>query len=116
MITIERLSEKDFDSLLAIQEGFKPDPKNSIAVVAKVDGEIIGRLMLLPVAHVEGAWVHQRFRNGTILERMTRMIEGQAILSGISTVFVYSQSEEMDGYIERLGYHLSPLRVFRKDL
>ncbi len=116
MITIERLPPEQFDSLEAIEEGFRPDPSSSIAVVAKYDGEIIGRLMLLPVAHVEGAWVHERFRNGTILERMTKEIEKQAREAGISTVFVYSQTAEMDGYIERLGYDRSPLRVFRKEL
>jgi N-acetylglutamate synthase-like GNAT family acetyltransferase len=116
MITIERLPAEEFDSLLAIEEGYTPNPANSIAVVAKKDGEIVGRMMLIAVAHVEAAWVHEDLRNGTILERMVKEIEKQAEQVGISTVFAYSETTEMDGYIARLGYEKSPLRVFRKEL
>ena len=112
MITIERLPAEEFDSLLSIAEGYVPDPAKSIAVVAKQNGEIVGRMMLIAVAHVEAAWIHERLRNGTILERMVKEIEKQAEQVGISTVFAYSETTEMDGYIERLGYEKSPLRVF----
>jgi N-acetylglutamate synthase-like GNAT family acetyltransferase len=116
MITIERLPAEEFDSLLSIEEGYVPDPTKSIAVVAKKDGQIVGRMMLIAVAHVEAAWVHEDLRNGTILERMVKEIEKQAEQAGISTVFAYSETTEMDGYITRLGYEKSPLRVFRKEL
>ena len=116
MITVERLPAEDYDTLLTVEEGYCPDPKTSIAVVAKEDGVVIGRMMLIGVAHVEGAWISDRYRSGAVLERMTKEIEKQAREAGISTVFAYSQTHEMDGYIERLGYERSPLRVFRKDL
>lgn len=116
MITIERLPSEEFDSLLSIEEGYVPDPQRSIAVVAKHDGEIIGRMMLIAVAHVEAAWINERFRSGSILERMTKEIEDQARAAGIKTVFAYSETHEMDGYIERLGYARSALRVFRKEI
>ena len=85
-------------------------------VVAKFDGDIIGRMMLIGVKHVEGAWISERFRSGNLLERLTAEMEKHARNSGIKTVFVYSQTSEMDGYVERLGYERSPLRVFRKEL
>lgn len=116
MITVERLSAEEYDALLSVEEGYRPDPEKSITVVAKYDGQIVGRMMLINLAHVEAAWVNDQFRSGSILERMTREIEKQAHEVGIKTVFVYSETHEMDGYIERLGYSRSPLRVFRKDL
>lgn len=116
MITVERLPAEEFDSLLSIEEGYVPDPKASVVVVAKFNEEIIGRMMLIGVKHVEGAWINKRFRSGSILERMTKEIEDQARAVGIRTVFVYSETGEMDAYIERLGYERSPLRVFRKEL
>lgn len=116
MITIERLPAEEYDALLSIEEGYAPDPKASIAVVAKHDGVIIGRMMLLGVAHVEAAWVNDRYRGGTVLERMTKEIEAQARAAGIKTVFAYSETHEMDGYIQRLGYERCPLRVYRKEI
>lgn len=116
MITIERLPAEEYEVLMTIEEGFVPNPETSIAVVAKDDGVIIGRMMLVGVAHVEGAWINDRYRSGAVLERMTKEIEKQAREANIKTVFAYSQTHEMDGYIERLGYERSPLRVFRKDL
>lgn len=116
MITVERLLVEEYDELLSVEEGYRPDPEKSITVVAKQDGVIIGRMMLINLAHVEAAWVNERFRSGSLLERMTREIEKEAQKVGIKTVFVYSETHEMDNYIERLGYDRSPLRVFRKDL
>ena len=116
MITVERLPEEEYEALVSVEEGYVPDPKASIVVVAKFDGQIIGRVMLIGVKHVEGAWINEQYRGGTVLERMTQEIEKHAREAGIKTVFVYSQTSEMDGYIERLGYERSPLRVFRKEL
>jgi N-acetylglutamate synthase-like GNAT family acetyltransferase len=116
MITVERLPNDEYDSLLSIEEGYVPDPKASIVVVAKFDEQIIGRMMLIGLKHVEGAWINKRFRCGSILERMTKEIEDQARAAGIKTVFVYSETHDMDDYIQRLGYERSPLRVFRKEL
>ena len=116
MITVERLPAEEYDELLELEEGFKPDPEKSITVVAKNDGVIIGRMMLLNLAHVEAAWVNEDYRSGSLLQRMTKMIEEEARKLGIATVFVYSETHEMDDYIQRLGYERSPLRVFRKEL
>ena len=116
MITVERLPDEQFDSLMQVEEGYVPDPKASIVVVARFDGQIIGRMMLIGVKHVEGAWINDQFRSGVVLERMTQELEKHAREAGIKTVFAYSETHEMDGYITRLGYERSPLRVYRKDL
>lgn len=116
MITVERLPVEEYDALLSVEEGYRPDPEKSITVVAKHDGVIVGRMMLLNLAHVEAAWINEQYRSSSILERMTKEIEKQAAEVGIKTVFVYSETHEMDDYISRLGYERSPLRVFRKDL
>lgn len=116
MITVERLPDNEYDTLMSVEEGYVPDPQASIVVVAKFNGEIVGRMMLIGVKHVEGAWINKQYRSGTILERMTEEIEKHAREAGIKTVFAYSETHDMDGYIERLGYERSPLRVFRKEL
>lgn len=116
MITVERLPVEEYDELLSVEEGYRPDPEKSITIVARHEGQIVGRMMIINLAHVEAAWVNERFRSGALLERMTKEIENQAREVGIKTVFVYSETYEMDDYIARLGYERSPLRVFRKDL
>lgn len=116
MISIERLPAEQFDELLRIQEGFRPDPEHSIVVVAKQDGQIIGRMFLLEMAHVEGTWVHDRFRNGTILAKLMAELEKEARGAALKTIFAYSQTKKIGEYIERLGYVPTELKVFRKDL
>lgn len=116
MITVQRLPAEEYDELLSVEEGFRPDPEKSVTVVAKENGVIIGRLMLINLVHVEAVWINERFRSGSLLERMTRELEKQARELGVKTMLVYSETHEMDSYIERLGYERSPLRVFRKEL
>jgi N-acetylglutamate synthase-like GNAT family acetyltransferase len=116
MITVERLPAEEYDALLSVEEGYRPDPEKSITVVAKHDGVVVGRMMLLNLAHVEAAWINESFRSRSLLERMTKEIEKQAAAVGVKTLLVYSETYEMDSYIERLGYTRSPLRVFRKEL
>jgi len=116
LITIERLPEEEFYLLKDIEEGFTPDPQQSIAVVAKQDGRIIGRMLLVGMAHIEGTWIADDFRNGTIAVRMIREMEKQATETGLKTIFAYSDRPEIDEYMERLGYASTNMKVFRKDL
>ena len=74
---IERLAAEDFSVLSTVEEGFMPVCDKSIVVVAKSGEEIVGRLMLLSPAHVEGAWIDERFRNGRLLKRMMDEMESK---------------------------------------
>lgn len=115
MIRIERLADENFKILASIEEGFVP-PQGSIAIVASQDDQIVGRMLLVSMAHVEGTWVHEHFRNGTIAARMMREMEKQAASLGLKTIFAYAETEKVGEYIERLGYVPTDLKVFRKDL
>jgi len=113
---IERLPEDQYDSLLEIEEGYCPDPNSSIVVVAKDDGEIVGRMFLLSLAHIEGTWINKQHRNGTIAFRMIKLMEQEAKKIGINTLFAYSKSDDVSGYMERLGYKKTDMVVFEKEI
>jgi len=115
VILIERLASKDFSILSTVEEGFMPVCDKSIVVVAKSGEEIIGRLMLLSPAHVEGAWIDKRFRNGRLLKRMMDKMESQAKHEGLVKLIAYGNSINED-YLERLGFTQRPLTVWEKCL
>ena len=116
VITIERLPDADFDSLLKVDDGYRPDPASSIAIVAKNDKEIVGRMLLLSLAHIEGTWIQPEIRRGSILVKLMREMEKQAKLLGLKTLFAYSENEEVDDYLMRLGYKKTPLTIFEKEI
>jgi len=110
---IERL--RNFSILSTVEEGFMPICDKSIVVVAKSGEEIIGRLMLLSPAHVEGAWIDERFRGGRLLKRMMDEMESQAKHEGLAKLMAYGHSINED-YLERLGFVKRPLTVWEKRL
>lgn len=113
---IERLPDEQFDCLLEIEEGFAPDPNNSIVVVARDDGEIVGRMFLLSLAHIEGTWINAQHRNGTVLLRMIKLMESEASKVGLKTIFAYAKTEKVGSYLERLGYKKTEMTVFEKEI
>lgn len=113
---IERLPEDQYDVLMEIEEGFVPDPNSSIVVVARDDGEVVGRMFLLSLAHIEGTWINAQHRNGTVLVRMIRLMEKEASNVGLKTIFAYAKTDNVASYLERLGYKRTEMAVFEKEL
>jgi hypothetical protein len=114
-ILIERLAAKDFSVLAKVEEGFMPACDKSIVIVAKNANEIVGRLLLVSPAHVEGAWVREDFRNGFVLARMMEKLEEEAKREGLSKLMAYGNPINED-YLERLYFTRIPLTVWEKYL
>lgn len=114
-VLIERLAARNFYVLSTVEEGFIPICDKSIIVVAKNGEEIIGRLMLISPAHVEGAWIHERFRGGMILKKMMTELELQARCEGLTKLMAYGNKFNED-YLQRLGFVRRPLTVWEKSL
>lgn len=115
MIPVERLPDEEFPLLKNIEEGFVP-PKDSIVLVAKVGDEIVARMFLLGVAHVEGTWIKPEVRSGILLKRLMNRMEEEARKIGITTLLAYSESDEVDSYLERLHFSRSPLHIWKKEV
>lgn len=115
-LLIEELPTEDFGALQYVAEGTVPDAKKSIVIVAKDGNEIVGRIMLLNLAHIEGTWVAPQHRGGTIGWRMIRMIEKAAQRIGITKLFAYTDTDQNGEYVERLGYRKTNFVVWVKEL
>lgn len=102
--------------LACISDGVQPDPKSSVAVVAKDGDEIVGRIFLIQPVHTECPWVREDLRGGTLLKRLTDAIEKEAKDRGVKKLFAFGASDQMESYISRLGYQKQPLTVWIKDL
>jgi N-acetylglutamate synthase-like GNAT family acetyltransferase len=113
---IRKLADAEYDLLLKIEEGYRPDPASSIAVVAESDGEIVGRMLLVAPAHIEGTWIKEKFRHGTTGIRMIRFMEAEAKKLGLPKIFSYADSCKTEDYLERLGYTRCRLTVWEKEL
>ncbi len=116
MVTIHKLEADEYGLLATIEEGYVPDPLNSIAIVA-CDGEkVVGRMLLVAPWHIEGTWIHKDARGGSTLFRMIRKMEETARERGFSKLFAYADKADVESYLQRLGYKPSPLTVWYKEL
>lgn len=113
---IQRLPASEYGALEKVAEGYRPDPDHSIVIVAKQDGEIVGRTMLIRPFHIEGTWLDGRVRHGTTGLRMFRFLEAEAKKYGIGRLFAYAEDPKVEDYMGRLGYTRAPLSVWMKDI
>lgn len=116
MIEIYKLEPHEFGLLGTIEDGYIPDPRNSIALVAMIEGQIVGRMLLIAPAHIEGTWVKEGHRNGRVGLKLLSEMEKRARNCGLSKMFAYAASPEIESYLERLGYSRVPATVWSKDL
>jgi len=112
---VRKLEEAEFDLLLKVEEGYRPDPRYSIAVVAESEGQIVGRMLLISPAHIEGTWVAESFRKGTTGIRMMRFMENEAKAIGLEKILAYAESDEVANYLSRLGYSQRKVTVWEKE-
>ena len=106
----------DPDDLARIHEP-APDPAKAITIIAEDErGNIVGRIMLVGVMHVEGIFVDPKWRGSTVMQRLVEEAEREARELGLTQVLAFGASKEMEGYIERLGYNLMPFSIWEKKL
>ncbi len=116
MIHIDRIDRNGYEQLATVQEGYIPDPDNSIVVLAKDKNEIVGRTMLIRPWHIEGTWLKEGKRRGVVGHLMLNKLEQEAKSAGISQLFSYAMQPEIEGYLERMGYKKQPVTVWTKDI
>ncbi len=115
-MTIRTLPAPEYPRLASIEEGTVPNPDHSIVVVAEDDdGNIVGRMMLVVVPHLERTWLAPEARGGTVAYRLERAICAEAEAAGLRTVFAYTTTPEHTSYMERLGWANTHYDVLRKD-
>lgn len=116
-IEIQRLHPSEFDLLREVDDGFTPDAEHSIAMVARNDSQIIGRLFAVAPVHVEGIFVEPRYRGGTLFKDMMNAMELELKSENIKKVFAYAVRPEVGHYIEhRCGYKPLAWRVYEREL
>lgn len=117
MIEIKRLHPSEFDLLKDVDDGFTPNPDQSIVMVGNNGSRIISRLFALAPVHVEGIWVENAYRGGTLFKDMMNAMEIELRADAIKKVFAYSVRPEIGHYIEqRCGYSPLSWRVYSKEL
>ncbi len=117
MIDIRRLAADEYDLLKEIDDGFTPDPRSSIAMVAQAGGKLVGRIFLVAPSHAEGIWVREDHRGGELFKQMMQALEREAVTEGISKMFAYSVKPEIEHYISRkCGYKRLSWSVLSKEL
>jgi N-acetylglutamate synthase-like GNAT family acetyltransferase len=114
VVLIERLAPEDYDELKSVEEGYRPDPKHSIVVVARENGLIVGRTMLIRPFHVEGTWVAEHKRKGLIGIRLLQRLEKEARNQGVGTIYAYAMESKIEEYLMRMGYKQSRLTIWEK--
>lgn len=115
-IVIEKLPAEGFGILAHIDDGFTPDPRYSIALIAKGGDEVIGRVFLVAPVHVEGPWVSPLWRGSPVGKRLLDEVERQAKELKVSKVIAYARDEQIENYLSRLGYKRMPLTVWEKEI
>lgn len=116
VLEIRRLEPSEYSAIEKVQEGYKPDPDHSVVIVAIRDGEIVGRTMLVRPFHIEGTWVDERFRKGTVGYRLIRKLESEARSMGLKVSCAYVDQPNLEDYMQRLGYTKSPMTLWTKEL
>lgn len=116
MIAIQKLSAKNYSVLAGVADGFQPDPNTSVALLAAVDNEIVGRIFLLAPTHIEGPWIRADHRNGILAKRLVDSAAKEAKECGITKLFAYGVDETIECYLERLGFEKLRMTVWSKEI
>ena len=115
MTILRVLPAEEYPRLLSVADGICPKPEISRVLIAEQDGEIVGRTMLLAPAHIEGTWLREDRRNGSLGKRLLDRIEAEAKECGMSTLFAYAEIGTKTGdYLTRLGFTLCNFSVYQK--
>lgn len=110
------LHASEYDKLRDIQDGYVPDPANSIALVGERNGDIAARMLLIRPWHIEGTWIREDARNGFILAGLMSRMQNEAKARGITNLLSFAPNEEVEHYLGRLGFKRQPISVWSKEI
>jgi hypothetical protein len=117
-VTIRELKAEEFPMLKVVADGFVPDPRISVAVIAENgEGAIVGRILALQPVHLEGTWVDEKHRRTPLAHRMFRFMETQLKQKyRLTHVMAFSAEPVITEYLRRLGYTDHHLTVLSREL
>ncbi len=80
--------------------------------------EIVGRIGIIQLPHIEGTWIREDKRNSRVLSRLISKVENILEEAGRTAVFSFADKRDANviNYLERLGYTQLPLKVYMKPL
>lgn len=96
-----------------------PWPENTTAVVARDErGEVKAISTILVLPHIEGTWVAEDSRHGTLPARLVKRVEQLLQDQGGSSVFAFAHDSDpqIKTYLDRFGYQRLPFSVYMKVL
>lgn len=96
-----------------------PWPEGTTAVVAKDEnGEVKAISTILVLPHIEGTWVAEDSRRGTLPARIVKRVEQLIQEQGGSSAFAFAHDSDpqIKTYLDRFGYKRLPFSVYMKDL
>jgi len=93
-------------------------PDSTIIYALDENNEVVARMGLVILPHIEGTWIREDKRNGLNAKRLMDQMENYLIETGRGGAFAFieSSNEELKGYMERLGFTELPLKVYFKNL
>lgn len=116
MITVKRLDASNWGILLQSPDGVVLNPAMTTAVVAlNENDEMVGRMYLCLMPHIEGTWVRDDYRSGSVGFRLEKEMEKVCKELGVSKVMAYC-GPELETYMERLGFTKAPVSVWVKEM
>jgi N-acetylglutamate synthase-like GNAT family acetyltransferase len=80
------------------------NPDNSLVVVAVKDEEIIGRMVIINLPHIECAWVAPEHRGGILASSLEKACINRLKELGASKMLAIAINEEIESYFDRRGY------------
>lgn len=99
-----------------------PWPPNShILYAIDENKDIVARMALIQLPHIEGTWIREDYRNGLIATRMIAKVENFLIEHQRTAAFAFIKNEntediQVQNYMQRLGYIELPIKVYVKAL
>jgi len=116
-MTIRTLPTDEYPRLASVADGVVPDPEGSVVLIAENDaGEIVGRMIIVDVPHIEGTWVSPEARGGSLGYRLERAACEAARGLGLRKTFAFVTTVEHAGYLRRLGWRDAGYMVLTKSL
>jgi hypothetical protein len=93
-------------------------PDSTILYGLDENDEVMARMGLVILPHIEGTWIREDRRNGLTATRLISQMEKFLIETQRRGAFsfVEDSNDEVKSYMERLGYSELPLKVYFKSL
>jgi RimJ/RimL family protein N-acetyltransferase len=117
-VQIRTLEPHEFHLLDQVPSGMLSgtDPDRCFAVGALEGDKLIGCALLVVLPHIEGIWVDPEHRNGLTAAGLEKsLVRWSHEVLGIEKIFAYAFTDQIAGYLERIGYKRIPVTLYEKE-